>query len=183
MRVLRVFVVAFLVLGIVGVANGWQQGPGVANGSGPPPQYARDGQYHSPGARQPHPYVYPTQPVPQAPPAYSPNRGAVPMQQAPGYSGYTQVPEPSYPYPPHHNPYYQGVSPKDLLANTIEWVLSLPATVMGRVSNFMDDNFFPRVPATSGASTEPPPQSNYQQPSPDSTVRSIPNAGGHPGGN
>lgn len=196
MKALCVFVVASVVLGSVGAASGWQQGPGPANGQNVPKPYAGDGNYRNPLPQQPHPYAYPAPSVPNLPPPYpaSPGTaqapqtpgfsryGQAPSPQTPGYSGYGQAPSPAYPYPPHHNPYYDGVSPKDMLANTIEWVLSFPSTVMGHFSNFLDDNLFPRVPATSGTSDGNAPRIQTRQPPRDPAAPGVPGASGYPEG-
>ncbi len=180
MRAISIFIVACLVLGSVGIACGWQQGSGISNAPAAPQPYAADRQYPTPAPQQPYPNAYPAPPPLPPSQAYSTNQGTVPQQQAPGYS---EAQTPVYPYPPHHNPYYDGASPKDLLANTVEWVLSFPATLMGTVSNFVDDHFFPRVPATSGSSSGPPPQSASPQPAPDPAVSNMPHTGATPGGN
>jgi hypothetical protein len=85
----------------------------------------------------------------------NPGRPAVPhqFQAAPQAVGSNPGQWPHYPYSQYHNPYYQGMSPRDAISGTIDWVFALPSHLMDRVSGFMDGNFFPQVPATQGAGT------------------------------
>jgi hypothetical protein len=60
--------------------------------------------------------------------------------------------QPTYPYPPYHNPYYTGRSAGNVLSGLIDWIVGLPTNAMNRFSNFMDDKVFPTAPATHGGS-------------------------------
>lgn len=102
------------------------------------------------------PYSYDTN-APQ-PPVYSPPNAQPGYTNPQGYQQPTaeaypppnQSPYPNYPYPPYHNPYYNGMSPKNMLSNTIDWLLALPSTVAGNFSNILDSRVFPAQPAGSG---------------------------------
>jgi hypothetical protein len=118
------------------------------------------------------------QSYPQGPHAYGPGTQtpAYPSQAQPGMGTWNTDGTPNYPYPAYHNPYYDGTTARNAVTQTVEWVFGLPAMVMDGVSNFLDNSFFPRVPATQGgqppadASGAPPAQAT-QPPS------SLPQAG------
>lgn len=78
----------------------------------------------------------------------------LPAPQPQAYSDMNSPDWPSYPYPPYHNPYYEGASPRDFFAGTLDWLLSLPSNVFDRFSNFVDGRFFPQTPATQGAANQ-----------------------------
>ncbi|HMK36278.1 MAG TPA: hypothetical protein VK463_14485 [Desulfomonilaceae bacterium] len=120
------------------------------------------------------------QPVPQYEPQPQSLPGHTPQPFPQGSSA--QEGYPQYPYPPYHNPYYgEGITPRDLFSNTLDWLFGLPSNIAERVSNFVDSKFFPQAPATQGG----PPQSHIQgtPPSPDNTVapQSVPPAAGPAG--
>ncbi len=149
MSINRVLGVSIVVLVMVSVALGqnWLgQSPGLQPGMAPLPQGADSGNQSyattTPGygsLPQP-PSRYQSQPMP-------PDQG----------SG-REAPSP-YPYPPYHNPYYNGASAGEFLSGTVDWLFSLPSSLIDRVANFMDGNFFPQSPATSGGT----PQSEVQR--------------------
>lgn len=182
MRIAIVFWVTLLVLEAGLAAHAWAQGAGMPHRLGMTPSYPQGGQYQSlPRGQYTYPSGYPAPPGQSAPAGSYPQYGPNDQPQAPGYADTAQAPYPTYPYPAYHNPYYTGTSPKDLLANTIEWVFSFPANVMDRVSNFMDSHVFPRVPATSGSSQEPVSGEAFQPAAPDAAVPAGPNSGLPPG--
>lgn len=81
----------------------------------------------------------------------SPNQhGGYPVPNQPVNPGTDATGWPNYPYPQYHNPYYGGVSTRDFVSGTIEWLVTFPSTVMDRFSGFMDRSFFPPSPATQG---------------------------------
>lgn len=84
---------------------------------------------------------------------------------------------PNYPYPPYHNPYYQGVSPRDMFSGTLDWLLAFPSTVMERVSGFMDRSFFPPSPAAQGGASQLPSSSSPQPQMSHGPEPSLPPAG------
>jgi hypothetical protein len=144
-RVLGVSI-AVLVMASISQGQNWQgQSPGLQPGIAPLPQGA-------PPAGQ----SYAT-----TPPGY----GSLP-QPAARYQAQPILPDqgtgreapPPYPYPPYHNPYYNGASAGEFMSGTVDWLFSLPSSLIDRVANFMDGNFFPQTPATSGG----PPQSEVQ---------------------
>jgi hypothetical protein len=151
MRIKSVPVVFLLVLSMISLAQAWNSSPAPATPAGSSPNV-----------------TYPTV-QPYAPPAQSHDAAYPPPA---GYQGQPTAPDPAmsaqgdpaYPYPPYHNPYYDGdISPRNFLSGTIEWVFSLPSTALDSVSNFLDNNFFPRAPATSGGSSQSQPQALYPQ--------------------
>ncbi|MBI5250365.1 MAG: hypothetical protein HY912_12795 [Desulfomonile tiedjei] len=62
----------------------------------------------------------------------------------------TQDGWPSYPYPQHHNPYYEGQRTRNLLTDAVDWIMAVPSNVMGNFCDFLDRRVFPQVPATHG---------------------------------
>jgi hypothetical protein len=144
MRVKSIFTVGLLVLCVVSLADGWQNqpaatGPGVTTAQPPrPPAPPYFGGQQSYG--QPYPPITP----------YSDRGGAA--HQAVGAQD-----APTYPYPPYHNPYYDGTSARNFVNGTIEWVFGLPSMALDGVANFLDNKFFPQQPATSGGTPEPAP--------------------------
>jgi len=143
MKAKGILAVMLLVFCVVPVADGWQRQPaGVQPGvttaqqtMQPPPQpYS--------GAQQPYGQAYP-------PAVAYPNQAATSPQAGASQDG------PSYPYPPHHNPYYGGTSARDFVNGTIEWFFALPGQAIDTVSNYIDNTFFPQQPATSGGSPQP----------------------------
>ena len=63
---------------------------------------------------------------------------------------------PHYPYPPYPNPFYQGASQQDPLAEGVQWLRGLPSNVVHRVSAFIDTNLFPKKAATHGGASPAP---------------------------
>lgn len=142
-------------------------------------------------------------PVPQVRPQGSPyadpptSYGSPGLPPSGGYqhrgpapqAGTNQTQWPSYPYPQYHNPYYQGVDPRTAINGTIDWLFSLPAVLMDKVSNVVDRGFFPRQPATSGGSTAAParnsPSNRLEQtapnplPQPGALERDVGSSGAH----
>ncbi|MEI8182895.1 MAG: hypothetical protein WCG29_09340 [Desulfomonile sp.] len=82
-------------------------------------------------------------------------QGGSPVQNQQLNPGTDATGWPNYPYPQYHNPYYGGISTRDLVSGTLEWLVSLPSTVFDRFSGFVDRNFFPQSPATQGGGTQP----------------------------
>lgn len=122
---------------------------------------AQQSQYpvQPPGAA-PVPYASSSPATPYSPPAAGSLPATQPLPQpqsqgGPPPSGVQQSEWPHYPYPQYHNPYYQQMSPRDAISGTIDWVFALPSHIMDRFSNFLDGNFFPQVPATQGAQSQP----------------------------
>lgn len=151
MRIKSVLGAFLLVLSMISLAQAWNSSPAPAAPAGSSPNVA-------------YPSVQP-----YAPPAQSHDAAYPPP---PGYQGQPMAPDPAlsaqgdpaYPYPPYHNPYYDGdVSSRNFLSGTIEWFFSIPSTALDSFSNFLDNNFFPRAPATSGGSSQSPPQAIYPQ--------------------
>ena len=102
----------------------------------------------------PTPYV----PAPTGTPNYNtPPAPARQMQPAPpqAYGGVRQGQFPQYPYPKYHNPYFDGMSPRSVVSNTLDWFFTLPANVMSKLSGFMDSTAFPQAPATHGGQAYP----------------------------
>ncbi len=65
---------------------------------------------------------------------------------------------PHYPYPTYHNPYYTGVSGREMLSGAMDWVVQLPMNIVDRVSTFVDRRVFshrgaPNAPAPAAAIT------------------------------
>jgi hypothetical protein len=79
--------------------------------------------------------------------------------QAQSVKGQGQYPQ--YPYPQYRNPYFDGMSPRAMLSDTLEWFFTLPAHVMGKFSEFMDSTAFPQKPATHGGTHQPSTQEQY----------------------
>ncbi len=86
---------------------------------------------------------------------------------------------PNYPYPQYHNPYYEGVSPRDMFSGTVDWFFALPSTVMDRFSGFMDRNFFPQSPAAQGSKSQPESQAPTVPQANPGTSQSLPPAGAY----
>jgi hypothetical protein len=142
MAIIRVLGVLIAVLAMTCVSQGqsWQgQPPGLQQGVAPPQQGA------PPAARS-----YATTPPPygSVPPAQSRYQA----QSIPPDPATVRDAPPPYPYPPYHNPYYNGASAGEFLSGTVDWLFNLPSSLIDRVANFMDGNFFPQSPATSGGS-------------------------------
>ncbi|MFH0957849.1 MAG: hypothetical protein V1897_04015 [Pseudomonadota bacterium] len=57
---------------------------------------------------------------------------------------------PNYPYSQYNNPYYDGGSPGSFVSGVIDWALAFPSSTWDRLSEFLDNNLFPRSPATYG---------------------------------
>ncbi len=150
MAINRVLGVSIVVLAMVSISQGqsWQgQPPAMQPAIVPLPQGA------PPAAQSYDP----------APPGYGSmpqSAGRYQAQQIPPDPGTGRNAAPSYPYPAYHNPYYNGASAGEFLSGTVDWLFSLPSSVIDRVANFMDGNFFPQSPATYGG----PPQSEVQGP-------------------
>jgi hypothetical protein len=135
----------FIVLTCTPFSYGWQSPPpgappGNAYPAPTPPgvtqqQYQGVPQYG--GAQQPAPQYEPPQPGSAAQDSY-----------------------PQYPYPQYHNPYYSGsgMTARDMLTHTMDWLFSLPSNLADQVSNYVDNRFFPQTPATHGGQ----PQSQIQ---------------------
>ncbi len=143
MRIKITLMVALVVLTAAMGSWAWQDrqrpsGAGsIGPNYGPPPPDQSDG-----SVRQIQ--QQPVQPGPR--PAYQPRQG-VPRT---GYAG-----QPTYPYSPHHNPYYSGRSAGNVLSGLIDWIVGFPTNAMDRFSNFMDERVFPAAPATHGGSRGP----------------------------
>jgi hypothetical protein len=60
---------------------------------------------------------------------------------------------PQYPYPAHHNPYYDERYPANRLSGTLDRMRHWSTQMADRVSGLMDRNFYPRQPATHGGGT------------------------------
>ncbi|MGB6067754.1 MAG: hypothetical protein WBG50_23355 [Desulfomonilaceae bacterium] len=152
MAIKRVLGVSILVLMTVAVAQGqsWQsQSPDSQPGAAPVTQ----GVYPSGQSYGANPAGYSG--LPQSSDRYQAQ--SVPLEPSSG-----RMAPPSYPYPPYHNPYYNGVSAGEFLSGTVDWLFNLPSGLIDRVANFMDGNFFPQTPATQGGA----PQSQVQGESP-----------------
>jgi hypothetical protein len=149
MSINRILGVSIVVLVMVSSSLGqsWQgQSPGLQPGMAPTPQGAAP-------AGQPYATTTPGYgSQPQSPSRYEAQ--SIPPDQGTG----REAPSP-YPYPPYHNPYYNGASAGQFLSGTVDWLFSLPSSLIDRVANFMDGNFFPQSPATSGGT----PQSEVQR--------------------
>jgi hypothetical protein len=149
MPIRQVFKAIFIVLMCTSFSYGWQNQPlsappGKAYLAPPPPaapvqQYQNVPQYG--GAQQPTPQYEPSQPANMAQDSY-----------------------PQYPYPQYHNPYYSGngMTARDMLTYTMDWLFTLPSNLADHVSNFVDNRFFPQTPATHGGQ----PQSQIQEATP-----------------
>ncbi len=148
MAIKRVLGVSILVLMTVAVAQGqsWQsQSPVSRPGVTPLPQ----GVYPSAQSYGANPAGYGGLPR-------SSNGNQAQSIPAPPRNG--SETSPHYPYPPYNNPYYNGASAGAFLSGTVDWLFNLPSSLMDRVANFMDGNFFPETPATQGG----PAQSQVQ---------------------
>lgn len=127
--------------------------------------------------------------APQSTPPLAPAQGQAGWTPpAPAYPPQHEIPGPqadraypAYPYPAHHNPYYGESSHPNFLSQWMDYVVGLPAAVVGRVADFVDRRVFPASPATQGPQSsapatqaaEPappqaplPPASAYDQPKP-----------------
>lgn len=134
---------AFIVLTFASSSYGWQtQDPGAGAGAAYPPAP------QSGAPLQQYQGVPQHGGIPESPPLYS-------VQPAP-QGAVSQDGHPQYAYPPYHNPYYSGggMSARDLLSYTVDWIFTLPANVAEQVSNFVDNRFFPQTPATHGSQTQ-----------------------------
>lgn len=163
MRTKSVLVVSLVILSVASLAQAWnypanqaattRPAPNVAYPSGQP--YSVQGQG---GGSYQEPSVYQRQPV------------------SPDYSTSEQG-DPNYPYGPYHNPYYDGaVYPRNFLSGTIDWFFSLPAYAIDSFTGFLDNNVFPRVPATSGGSPQAQPQGAYPSQASPTTSAPLPPA-------
>lgn len=103
-------------------------------------------------------------------------QGGYPVQNQSLNPGTDATGWPNYPYPQYHNPYYGGVSTRDMVSGTIEWLVTLPSTVMDRFSGFMDRNFFPQSPATQGADSQKQAPTSPGTPAGGGTAESLPPA-------
>ncbi len=144
MAIKRVLGVSIVVLITISIAQGqsWQDQPqGFRPGMAPLPQGAPPGDQSYAATPQgygsmPQPSSrYQTQPIVPDP---GTGRDAPPL----------------YPYPPYHNPYYNGASAGEFLSGTVDWLFGLPSSLIDRVANFMDSSFFPQAPATHGGPTQ-----------------------------
>lgn len=145
MRGKSIFPITLLVLCAVAAANGWQNQP---SGTGPTVTIVQ------PAAQAPAP------PYAGTPPSYGqqhPPAAAYPEQAGVAPSPGSAQAGPQYPYPPYHNPYYDGTSARNVLNGTIEWLFGLPGQAVETVSNFIDARFFPVQPATSGGQPQQAP--------------------------
>jgi hypothetical protein len=57
---------------------------------------------------------------------------------------------PKYPYPAHHNPFYEGPPDKNLAAQALDWMMRVPSVFANSFAQFMDKQVYPRIPATHG---------------------------------
>ncbi len=135
MTIVRIVTVLALTIGMVAVAAAWES----PSASRQPilPQMAQA------QASQPSPTEQPTaQGWPATLPARQPYAG-------PDYQSPMQPGLPQYPYPQHHNPFFEGM-PRNFFSGAMDWLLSLPQTLLDRASNYVDGTFFPQAPATHG---------------------------------
>jgi hypothetical protein len=152
MQIKQVLRMAFVILTCTSFSYGWQNQPAATT---------RGNTYPAATSRNTLQQQYQAVPqyggLSQPPPQYQPQQSG----------GAASAPYPQYPYPRYHNPYYSsnGMTPRNMLSNTMEWLINLPSNFADRVSNFVDNRFFPRTPATHGGQ----PQSQIQ--------RAIPSGG------
>ncbi len=174
MRIAIAAIVAVGVLGCGALCLAWNPQPQ------PQPTYGLPSSY---GSQAPVPQsAVPQQSYPAPPPP-------MPHYQQPAPLGYADTaPDnyPQYPSPQYHNPFFDGMSPRNVLSNTLEWFFSLPANVMERMSNFVDNNVFPQAPATYGGQRQMDAQPQYHQQAPAAPPAGpppwTPGAQGQPGG-
>jgi hypothetical protein len=156
MRLIYTFFLSLLLVAIAIPSVAWQTQPQPAQ---PAAQYG--GQAPSLPAQPPYQgYSGGNQPVPSYGQPAQYGQGNPYSQTGPQIAPQAgQGGHPNYPYPQHHNPYYDELNPRLFISNTLEWLIALPSNFMDRVSNFIDGQFFPEVPATSGqgGNTEAPP--------------------------
>jgi hypothetical protein len=149
MRTKSIVAVSLVVLTMAPLAQAWSTPPNPAAATRPAPSvaYPAAQPYSAPGQAYGGSY--------QAPSVHQRAPGA------PDYSSGTQD-DPNYPYGPYHNPYYDGAAyPRNFLSGTVDWLFSLPAYAIDSFTGFLDNSVFPRVPATSGGSTQAQPQGAY----------------------
>jgi len=144
MLIRHVLRMVFIVLTCTSFSYGWQSQP-----SGTPPGNTSPAPA-PPSVAQQYQGVPQYGGAPQPPPQYDPQQSV----------GGAQDPYPQYPYPQYHNPYYtgNGTTARDMLTHTMDWLFSLPLNLADRVSDFVDNRFFPQTPATHGGQ----PQSQIQ---------------------
>ncbi|MBM4327739.1 MAG: hypothetical protein FJ118_11315 [Deltaproteobacteria bacterium] len=141
MRLIHTFSLALLSIAIAIPSAAWQtqtqQPQPTAQHGGPAPSLPAQPPYQGySGGNQPAPGYSQAGPYGEAAPHNSPQVG--------------QGAYPNYPYPRHHNPYYDELNPRIAISNALEWLIALPSNFMDRVSNFIDGQLFPEAPATSG---------------------------------
>ncbi len=138
MRITGIVAILALMVGTVGVAAAWQR-----PSAGPPPaapQMTQAQAYPPSPSGQPTPEGWPA-----TPPAGQPYAG--PENQSPTAPGF-----PQYPYPQHHNPYFNDTPAGGFFSGAMDWLLSFPQTFLDRATNYIDGTFFPQTPATHGQS-------------------------------
>jgi hypothetical protein len=148
----------FLIFSTASVTWGWQAGP-VPPGTG-----------NAPLAGYPQAQGGPASEVSPGYAAGAPTwqgNGTPPTQglDVPGRQGY-----PTYPYPPYHNPYFEGRVQPSFITRTLDWLFSVHTGVMDRVADYVDGKFFPRAPATSGRPGPP----NQADPGPAGSPNVVP---------
>jgi hypothetical protein len=83
---------------------------------------------------------------------YPPQRASGGQHEQPEESSQQrQAPDlPHYPYSKYHNPFFDGNPAPNLVADALERLLSFPAALVDRFSNYADRNSFPAAPAAHG---------------------------------
>jgi hypothetical protein len=81
---------------------------------------------------------------------------------------------PRYPYPPYPNPYYEGLTSRNVLNEGLDWFWGVSSHLADRVSNFVDTGIFPKRPATHGGGPQIP------NPIPEPPLTPVPSAGSVP---
>jgi len=159
MRRETVIGIALLVLTMVSTSWNWPPPAGAQQPTGPPLYQG------APAQGQQY------QGFPQGNPGMVPP-GGFGNQSAQGYQGTGQPGFPQYPYPANPNPFFDGTSGRNFLANTMDWLLSLPSNLLDRFSNYVDGTVFPQVPATHGQA----PNVSAPQPQPQGSLEPLPPA-------
>ncbi len=92
----------------------------------------------------------------QTPPIYNASQATTSGALKPAVPDQRTDVGPKYPYPPYHNPYYDNSASKDPLNAAVDWLKRLPHSIVDRVVGFVDNRFYPSVPATSGGAPGAP---------------------------
>jgi hypothetical protein len=136
MRIISIITIVALMVGTAVLAGAWQRPTAAPQPVAP---------------QMPQAQAYPPstvgQPTPQGWPATPPagQSYAGPENQSSAQPGY-----PQYPYAQHHNPYYNEAAPGNYFSGVMDWLLSLPQSLLDRTTNYIDGTFFPQSPATHG---------------------------------